>query len=86
MKKILFKVLAVIAVVLLAGSTQLQAQNLLKGLKDAATKAVNNATGSSSTSSSSAASAATGAVSKAVPAAKGKTYYVSVSTGSARQR
>ena len=84
MKKILFKVLAVIAVVLLAGSTQLQAQNLLKGLKDAATKAVNNATGSSSTSSSSAASAATGAVSKAVPAAKGKTYYVSVSTGSAR--
>jgi len=84
MKKILFKVLAVIAVVLLAGSTQLQAQNLLKGLKDAATKAVNNATGSSSTSSSSAASAATGAVSKAVPTAKGKTYYVSVSTGSAR--
>ena len=75
MKNIFVKFMAVALVALLPFGMQLQAQNLLKGLKDKAEKAIKgNDSGS----------AATGAAYNKAPAAKGKTYYVSVSTGSAR--
>ena len=78
MKKSLIKVLAVTVIAILACGGQLQAQNLLKGLKDAAQKAVGGTvSGQSSTPN-------TNAPANRAPAAKGKTYYVSVSTGSAR--
>jgi len=90
MKKVIIKILAVAVVAMLSFSGQLQAQNLLKGLKDAAKKAVeetvsgvtgNNGT---STSSNSAVSGVLNKAASAVPAPKGKTYYVSATTGSAR--
>ena len=90
MRKHLTKVLAAVVIALLAGSTPLSAQALLKGLKDAAKKAVEEVAGAGSTSSSSSNSASSAGSSilnkatSALPAAKGKTYYVSVSTGSAR--
>ena len=78
MKKTLIKVLAVTVIAILSCGGQLQAQNLLKGLKDAAQKAVGGTTsGQSSTGN-------TNAPANRAPAAKGKTYYVSVTTGSAR--
>ena len=72
MKNIFVKCMAVSLMVLLPFGMQLQAQNLLKGLKDKAEKAIKgNESGS----------AVSGNKTMAV---KGKTYYVSVSTGSAR--
>lgn len=85
MKKIIVKALAVSVIAIMACSGQLQAQNLLKGLKDAAQKAVNSATSGTISNAGNAGNAA-GAATNA-PAnrpAKGKTLYVSVSTGSAR--
>jgi hypothetical protein len=90
MRKVIIRILAVAVLTMMSFSVQLQAQNLLKGLKDAAKKAVeetvSGATGNNGTSSSSN-SAVSGVLSKAasaVPAPKGKTYYVSATTGSAR--
>ena len=74
MKKSLIKVLAVTVIAILACGGQLQAQNLLKGLKDAAQKAVGGTvSGQSSTPN-------TNAPANRAPAAKGKTYYVRVRT------
>jgi hypothetical protein len=80
---------------MLSAATVANAQLNLKALKDKATEAakkgLGNVTGNSnsgsSSSSSSAAPSASGimkSVAAAAPIAKGKTYYVSVSTGSAR--
>ena len=77
MKKTLIKFLAVTVIALMPCSGQLQAQNLLKGLKDAAQKAVGGTAGQTSTPN-------TNAPANKAPAAKGRTLYVSVSTGSAR--
>ena len=78
MKKNLIKVLAVSVIAVMACGTQLQAQNLLKGIKDAAQKAVGGVvSGQTSTPN-------TNAPANRAPAAKGRTLYVSVSTGSAR--
>ena len=74
MKNIFVKLMAVALVAFLPFGMQLQAQNILKGLKDKAEKAIKgNESGSVS-----------GPAYNKAPAAKGKTYYVSVSTGSAR--
>lgn len=79
---------------LLVGATSAYAQLNLKGLAEKAKKAVEEsvtnattgttgkATGSSQSTTSG--SGLLGKVTSAIPAAKGKTYYVSVSTGSAR--
>ena len=72
MKNMFVKFMAVSLVALLSFGVQLQAQNLLKGLKEKAEKAVKGNVGNSGNSGST------------TTAAKGKTYYVSVSTGSAR--
>ena len=90
MRKVIIRILAVAVVTMMSFSGQLQAQNLLKGLKDAAKKAVeetvSGATGNTgnNTSTSSAVSGVLGKAASAVPAPKGKTYYVSATTGSAR--
>ena len=70
------KFVAVVTLMLAAG-TAANAQLNLKNLKDAAKKAVNN-------NSSTAASSAANKAASSTPAAKGKTYYVSATTGSAR--
>lgn len=70
------KFVAVVTLMLAAG-TAANAQLNLKILKDAAKKAVNN-------NSSTAASSAANKAASSTPAAKGKTYYVSATTGSAR--
>ena len=70
------KFVAVVTLMLAAG-TAANAQLNLKSLKDAAKKAVNN-------NSSTAASSAANKAASSTPAAKGKTYYVSATTGSAR--
>ena len=62
---------------MLAAGTVANAQLNLKSLKDAAKKAVNN-------NSSTAASSTVNKAASSTPAAKGKTYYVSATTGSAR--
>lgn len=81
MKKNFVKLMAVTLVTLLSCSAQLHAQNVLNGLKNAAKRTVQKAVdGVKDPNASSAASV----LGKAVPAGKGKTYYVSVSTGSAR--
>ena len=72
----LTKKLAAAAVILLAAGTVANAQFNFKNLKDAAQKVAGNNKPSSAASAASAASA--------TPAAQGKTYYVSASTGSAR--
>ena len=87
MKNIFIKFMAVAVVVFLSCGTQVQAQNVLKGLKEKAEKAVKGNTGKSGSTTSGTSSAISGAINKvgsAIPAGKGKTYYVSVSTGSAR--
>ena len=83
--------IAAFIMLLLAACFTANAQLNLKSLKDAAEKAVkstvDNATGTSSDSKSSKSSPTStlkSAVSSAAPAPKGKTFYVSVSTGSAR--
>lgn len=63
---------------MLAAGTAANAQLNLKNLKDAAKKAVNN------NNASTAASSAANKAASSTPAAKGKTYYVSATTGSAR--
>ena len=70
------KFVAVVMLMLAAG-TVANAQLNLRNLKDAAKKAVNN-------NSSTAASSAANKAASSTPAAKGKTYYVSATTGSAR--
>ena len=70
------KIVAVVMLMLAAG-TAANAQLNLRNLKDAAKKAVNN-------NSSTAASSAANKAASSTPAAKGKTYYVSATTGSAR--
>ena len=88
------KVIAAAAILAMV-SAPAYSQGFLKGLAEKAKQEVNkavkgnNQTNSSqstnnSSSSASVASAIKNAASSAVPAAKGKTYYVSVSTGSAR--
>ena len=86
MKNIFVKFMAVTLVALLSCGVQLEAQNVLKGLKEKAEKAVKGNVGKSGTtnSGSSAISNAVNKVGSSIPAGKGKTYYVSVSTGSAR--
>ena len=86
MKNIFVKFMAVALVALLSCGVQLDAQNVLKGLKEKAEKAVKGNVGKSGStnSGSSAVSNAVNKVGSSIPAAKGKTYYVSVSTGSAR--
>ena len=76
---------------MLSAGTAAHAQLNLKGLKEKAQKAVEKAvsgnTSSSSAGSSSSSSAVSGALDKvasSIPAGKGKTYYVSATTGSAR--
>ncbi|MBO4571736.1 MAG: right-handed parallel beta-helix repeat-containing protein [Bacteroidales bacterium] len=87
------KHIVMVVMLFLAAGAVADAQINLKGLKEkaqnAAKKAVGTATGNSgtTTSSSSSGSALSGAmnkVSSSVPAGKGKTYYVSATTGSAR--
>lgn len=73
------KKLLTIVMFLLAAGTVAQAQLNLKNLKDAAKKV----TGGNNAATNTAANAVNKAAS-ATPAAKGKTYYVSASTGSAR--
>lgn len=75
MKNLFVKTLAVTLMVFLPCSGQLRAQNLLKGLKDAAKKVVKENTSDVKNTANPGRLAA---------AAKGKTFYVSVSTGSAR--
>ena len=70
------KKLAAVAVILLAAGTVANAQLNFKNLKDAAKKVAGNNKPASAASTASTASA--------TPAAQGKTYYVSASTGSAR--
>ena len=84
MKNFFVKCMAVAVVFFLACGTQVQAQNLLKGLKEKAQKAVKETVGNNGSTTSSTTSAVTGAVNKAIPAGKGKTFYVSATTGSAR--
>ena len=52
--------------------------------KEKAQKAVKETVGNNGSTTSSTTSAVTGAVNKAIPAGKGKTFYVSATTGSAR--
>ena len=83
MKK-LFTIVSVAALLLCQGA---QAQLNLKKLKNAVNTAVNTAgsvTGTVSTGSSPVSVVSNGPVSAAVPATSGKTFYVSVSTGSGR--
>lgn len=90
MKNYLHKSIAIAMMALMTCSLPLSAQSFLQGLKDKAKNAVKDAvengaskvTGQTSTSKG--ASSAVSAISNAVPAAKGKTYYVSATTGSAR--
>ena len=87
MRNFFVKFMAVAVVIFLSCGTQVQAQNVLKGLKEKAEKAVKGNTGKSGSATSGTSSAISGAINKvgsAIPAGKGKTYYVSVSTGSAR--
>ena len=76
------------AAVFLIAAVPMSAQGFLKNLAEKAktevNKAVNNAVGTTDNNGSNASSNAVKSVTSAVPAAKGKTYYVSVSTGSAR--
>jgi len=86
MKNFFVKCMAVAVMLFLACGTQIQAQNLLRGLKEKAEKAVKQ-TVNNGNKTSSGTNAVSGALNKAtssIPAGKGKTYYVSVSTGSAR--
>lgn len=78
MKNIFVKFMAVAVFVFMSCGTEVQAQNVLKGLKDKAEKAIKGDTGKRDASNGDAGKGS------AVPASKGKTYYVSVSTGSAR--
>ena len=71
------KKLVTVVMLMLAAGTVANAQLNLKSLKDAAKKAVNN-------NSSTAASSTVNKAASSTPAAKGKTYYVSATTGSAR--
>ena len=81
MKNYFVKLTAVAALAFLSCGIQLQAQGLLKGLKETAEKAVKSAT----TGGNTAAGAASAAAGKAVATAPtGKTFYVSATTGSAR--
>ena len=86
------RIAAVVALVLATGVVA-DAQINLKGLKEkaenAAKKSVESVTGTgnntgNNSQSSSVANAVKSAASSAIPAGKGKTFYVSVSTGSAR--
>ena len=70
------KRLATVVMLMLAAGTVANAQLNLKNLKDAAKKAVNNPSTAASNTGTKAASS--------TPAAKGKTLYVSATTGSAR--
>ena len=74
MKKSFVKFMALALVALLSCGTQIEAQNLLKGLKQTAQKAVQGNASKDSKDSKAAAAVA----------AAGKTFYVSASTGSAR--
>lgn len=78
MKNSFVKLMAVTLVALLSCSVQLQAQNLLKGLKETAKKAVKEATNGNNKSNG------VSVLDNNKPAAKGKTFYVSATTGSAR--
>lgn len=86
MKNFFVKCMAVAVMLFLACGTQIQAQNLLKGLKEKAEKAVKQTVnnGNKTSSGTNAVSGALNKATSAIPAGKGKTYYVSVSTGSAR--
>ena len=74
MKKSFVKFMALALVALLSCGTQIEAQNLLKGLKQTAQKAVQGNASKDSKDSKAATAVA----------AAGKTFYVSASTGSAR--
>ena len=74
MKKSFVKFMALALVALLSCGTQIEAQNLLKGIKQTAQKAVQGNASKDSKDSKAAAAVA----------AAGKTFYVSASTGSAR--
>ena len=87
MKNFFVKCMAVAVMLFLACGAQIQAQNLLKGLKEKAEKAVKQTVNGGNNGTSNKTNAASGVLNKAtsaIPAGKGKTYYVSVSTGSAR--
>ncbi len=83
MKNFFVKCMAVAVLLFLACGTQVQAQNPLKGLKEKAQKAVKEAV-SGKNGSTNSSSPVSGIISKAAPAGKGKTFYVSATTGSAR--
>lgn len=76
------------AAVFFIAAAPMSAQGFLKNLAEKAksevNKAVNNAVGTTDNNGSNASSNAVKSVTSAIPAAKGKTYYVSASTGSAR--
>ena len=76
------------ATVFFIAAAPMSAQGFLKNLAEKAksevNKAVNNAVGTTDNNGSNASSNAVKSVTSAIPAAKGKTYYVSASTGSAR--
>ena len=85
------KRIAAAVLLMVSAATLAHAQLNLKALKDkaqeAAKKGLGNLTGNNNAGSSSSASSGSGllkSVAAAVPAAKGKTYYVSATTGSAR--
>lgn len=83
MKNFFIKCMAVAVMLFLACGTQIQAQNLLKGLKEKAQKAVKE-TVSGNNGSSNSSSPVPGTSNKTASAGKGKTFYVSATTGSAR--
>ena len=89
--KMSIKRIAAAVLLMVSAATLAHAQLNLKALKDkaqeAAKKGLGNLTGNNNAGSSSSASSGSGllkSVAAAVPAAKGKTYYVSATTGSAR--
>lgn len=85
MKKYFIKVLAVSVVAVLSCGVSAQAQNnFLRGLGNAAKKAVEDKVNDVKGNATQAATDVGTRTIAAIPAAKGKTYYVSATTGSAR--
>ena len=87
MRNFTVKLMAVALVALVSCGAQLQAQNVLNGLKNAAKRTVQKTVNGNNSGTSTVKNSVSGSTDKAasaLPAGKGKTYYVSVSTGSAR--
>ena len=87
MRNFTVKLMAVALMALVSCGAQLQAQNVLNGLKNAAKRTVQKTVNGNNSGTSTVKNSVSGITDKAasaLPAGKGKTYYVSVSTGSAR--